>query len=669
MKTITTKGKHAVLFVMILLATNGFSQQLQTPMQFIVNSPGAISGELFYGYPVNYGPTTMTTITGDIEWVYDLTPDSLACDSILDDLTGKIAMIRRGACSFTTKVYNAQQKGAIACVLVNNSGTTEVLNTNGTGQTITIPSIMISYNDGLLIDSELSAGNPVNVSFLVPTIHGASISYAHTTPLERIIPHENMSTSVYNNTGVGQSNVDVTLDITDPLGAVTNFTTQIASLAIEQDSTVIFPGMYTPTMVGSYFGTIKSSLNPSDSIVIPFVVSDNTYALDNADFSDVRGVIPMNASFSSSSYEHHRGAVYQASPTAFNGDYITATFALENATDYIGETFEYVLYTPNDSISSFFQNETDYSTFIVRGTASRTISASDAAVPHTLLTDTLIDPNTGNFLGDLLPNVDYMLVVKYAGNGLVNQWPKFSHTHREDNLKLDQTVHVNQQLNLNGYESSFAPVMRLGLIKCSSTFDQSFTECPGTPITVGTSVYTTAGIYTDTLTNSVGCDSIITTDLAYITIDTNINYSGTDLVAQETGAQYQWVDCNNGNAPITGETGQTFTPSTNGTYAVEITVNGCTVTSNCLTTALGLDDWQLAKMEVHPNPTDGWITVSTSISGKVNFSLTELDGRHVKEGVHDDATFNIDLSEIKSGVYLLHLYKDNKVRTFRVVKQ
>jgi hypothetical protein len=52
-------------------------------------------------------------------------------------------------------------------------------------------------------------------------------------------------------------------------------------------------------------------------------------------------------------------------------------------------------------------------------------------------------------------------------------------------------------------------------------------------------------------------------------------------MANQGGASYQWVDCDNGNAPIGGATGQTFVPSVTGNYAVEVTVGGCTETSGC----------------------------------------------------------------------------------------
>jgi hypothetical protein len=45
------------------------------------------------------------------------------------------------------------------------------------------------------------------------------------------------------------------------------------------------------------------------------------------------------------------------------------------------------------------------------------------------------------------------------------------------------------------------------------TFDQTFTICQGSSINVGTSTYSSSGIYTDVLNAANGCDSTVTTTL------------------------------------------------------------------------------------------------------------------------------------------------------------
>ncbi|HLP57107.1 MAG TPA: T9SS type A sorting domain-containing protein [Fluviicola sp.] len=50
----------------------------------------------------------------------------------------------------------------------------------------------------------------------------------------------------------------------------------------------------------------------------------------------------------------------------------------------------------------------------------------------------------------------------------------------------------------------------------SSSASQTFTLCNGESVTVGSNTYTTSGIYEDTLTNALGCDSTITTNLTVL---------------------------------------------------------------------------------------------------------------------------------------------------------
>ena len=57
--------------------------------------------------------------------------------------------------------------------------------------------------------------------------------------------------------------------------------------------------------------------------------------------------------------------------------------------------------------------------------------------------------------------------------------------------------------------------------------------------------------------------------------------SNSVLTADQTGATYQWLDCDDNNAIINGETNQSYTPAVTGNYAVEVTLNGCVDTSAC----------------------------------------------------------------------------------------
>jgi hypothetical protein len=104
------------------------------------------------------------------------------------------------------------------------------------------------------------------------------------------------------------------------------------------------------------------------------------------------------------------------------------------------------------------------------------------------------------------------------------------------------------------------------------------------------------------------------------------NSSGT-LTANQAGAIYQWINCNN-YAPISGATNQSFTPATAGSYAVVVTLNGCSDTSACQTVNItGVDIQALSKqvISIYPNPNHGDFIIQSTKAGV--FELMDVTGK------------------------------------------
>jgi subtilisin family serine protease len=123
---------------------------------FEVTAPAALAG-LLPGTEASFGPELDATgITGNVA----LTTPATGCTAITEDLTGKIALIDRGGCTFKTKVRNAQLKGAIGVIVANNVAGFPIGmgNDPAISDEITIPSMMTT----------LAAGNDIKTQLAVP---------------------------------------------------------------------------------------------------------------------------------------------------------------------------------------------------------------------------------------------------------------------------------------------------------------------------------------------------------------------------------------------------------------------------------------------------------------------------------------------------------------------
>jgi subtilisin family serine protease len=138
------------------------------PGHYTVESPGSAERALtagastvphFVGAPVTLGGNSYGAAAGDFATVSsDLTAPlgvvagatagslGTACSALpANSLTGKIALISRGACTFSTKIRNAQSAGAAAVLIVNNvAGDPTAMGQDGTANQPTIPAYMLS---------------------------------------------------------------------------------------------------------------------------------------------------------------------------------------------------------------------------------------------------------------------------------------------------------------------------------------------------------------------------------------------------------------------------------------------------------------------------------------------------------------------------------------------
>lgn len=112
---------------------------------------------VFGAQAASFGPPLTTAgTTGPVILADDGTgPDTAdACDPVVNDLTGAIALINRGSCSFVLKVFNAQNAGAVGAIVANNvpGGPAPM---GGSSNQVLIPSVGITLDQGNAIKAAL----------------------------------------------------------------------------------------------------------------------------------------------------------------------------------------------------------------------------------------------------------------------------------------------------------------------------------------------------------------------------------------------------------------------------------------------------------------------------------------------------------------------------------
>ena len=207
---------------------------------------------------------------------------------------------------------------------------------------------------------------------------------------------------------------------------------------------------------------------------------------------------------------------------------------------------------------------------------------------------------------------------------------------------------------------------------CSrSSSNVTINACNSYILPSGNDTLNVSGWYTDVIPNTTGCDSLIYINLKIKTVNVAVKSSSPLLIAQASSAKYQWLDCNNAMAIIPGDTGQSFTATTNGNYAVEITKNDCVDTSDCIAvTNVGLNENVFGKeLLVYPNPTDG---VSIIELGQVFHDVRVTVRNSLGKLVSKQQFENSDTVEIEilgeSGLYTLEINADGKKEVLKVIK-
>ena len=135
-----------------------------------VNS-GPHAGEIYEAVVGAISPAIPTPVTADLAWVgLGDTEMNSSDDPVFgcpggqpygESVSGKIALIQRGFCTFSSKIDRATAEGAVGVIVYNNVG--EALVLMG-GTPVSIPSVFIAQSKGEGLGADRTNGHTVNVT-------------------------------------------------------------------------------------------------------------------------------------------------------------------------------------------------------------------------------------------------------------------------------------------------------------------------------------------------------------------------------------------------------------------------------------------------------------------------------------------------------------------------
>lgn len=136
-----------------------------------VTTPAGIAG------PYNTGTANFGALIGNEPTVGDvvLADPLLACEPVATNVSGKIALIRRGTCEFGSKILAAQNAGAIGAIICNDAAEGQarggIINMapGEDGGSVVIPSVFLSLEGCAPLFAAVQAGDSVSITFQATT--------------------------------------------------------------------------------------------------------------------------------------------------------------------------------------------------------------------------------------------------------------------------------------------------------------------------------------------------------------------------------------------------------------------------------------------------------------------------------------------------------------------
>ncbi|KAB1065598.1 T9SS type A sorting domain-containing protein [Salibacter halophilus] len=585
-----------------------------------------------------------TSPSGNYTWTtsgtyIDTIPNSVGCDSIItvnltvqsNGSTQNIVVCDTNSYTWPVNLQTYPLSGTYTTTLSNVAGCDSIITLNleiNNSTTANIsPVVCNNYNSpsenhtwttsGTYMDTISNTAGCDSIITINLTVNNSNAgsqseiacdSYTWPASNQTYTSSGNYTTTLTNSNGCDSV---VTLNLT------VNNSTSASIFPIVCSSFTSPSGNYTWTSSGTYQDTISNSVGCDSIITVNLTVNNNTGSQTET--------VCNSYTWPANNQTYNSSGNYTTTLTNSNGCDSVATLNL-TVNDSTSASISPVVCNNYNSPSGNY-------TWTTSGTYMDTI-------PNTLGCDSIITVN---------------LTVN-NNTGSQNETVCNSYTWPANNQTYTSSGNYSTTLtNSAGCDS----IVTLNLsINDSSSSTISPDVCDNYTSPSGNYNWTTSGTYQDTISNNTGCDSVITIDLNVDSINTVVQNSGDSLIAQDTGATYQWVYCDNNSTPIPGETGQILEVAVSGDYAVSLTKHGCIDTSACYNvipsgfeTAISGEN----NIIVYPNPNEGLFTIEHSFTENKPFEVTNINGKVLYRGTLTQKQTKVDLSNLATGIYLLRV--------------
>lgn len=182
-------------------------------------------------------------------------------------------------------------------------------------------------------------------------------------------------------------------------------------------------------------------------------------------------------------------------------------------------------------------------------------------------------------------------------------------------------------------------------------------------------VVSTPGNYISNFQTSSGCDSLITTVLSVDSVEYVMVHNLLHVYAIAPQASFQWLDCATGFSIIPGETDSILTFTSPGSFAVQITQNGCVDTSGCFLSNISIAELGSNNILVYPNPSNGLYHVRMSqFFPEVRVLVSNAIGVVLHEEIYRNTdSFSLSL-DAPAGIFLLQIHSHFSTQFIQIIK-